>query len=287
MAATHNEFEELDVELASENSADAKARHVVVGIDISGSMSGIRLQKAKEGVIKLVDSLRDDESFTLVSFDSKVKELLPRTRKQDIKMAGVTELVMALQVGGMTAFYDAIQLCMRRLKSEHEERRQLVILTDGQDTASESSHDIAKAAVFEPDVADFVFVVMGINLDHSAHTCVAALCGATHCKMVSISTQSGRGLAVDNAFDMALTRITDPTTTSYDPEEGPLLRRACHSPVFSRSASTDVMDSSLMGFCGMSDDDDDSLLPRTRFRRLSLDMDSVITAETPPPAYQP
>jgi Mg-chelatase subunit ChlD len=272
-----------DVAMALESSLSDKPRHVVIAVDVSGSMSGIRLEKAKEGVIKLVESLGDDESFTLVSFDSSVKELWPRTLKKNVSMAGMRELVGALTVGGMTAFYDAIQLCMRRLKSEQDERRQLVLLTDGQDTASESSHEVAQAAVFAPEFPDFVFIVMGINLDHSAHVKVADLCKATHCKMVAITTQSGRGLAVDTAFDIALTRIANGDTAAYIPDEGPVLRGDRHSPACSRCASEDE-----------SWDDDDRVFT-ARFRRFRLDsMDSIISADfstrpplSPPPTYQP
>jgi len=61
--------------LAPGASADAAALHrdVVAVIDISGSMSGAKIEQAKAALIQLLGSLRPTDRFRLVAFSGGVR----------------------------------------------------------------------------------------------------------------------------------------------------------------------------------------------------------------------
>lgn len=82
-------------------SAEAPALNVAVVLDRSGSMSGSKLQAAKEATAKLIRSLRPSDRVAIVAYDHHVDVLASLSPPSE----GLARLVETLQPGGSTALY--------------------------------------------------------------------------------------------------------------------------------------------------------------------------------------
>jgi tight adherence protein B len=114
-------------------------RRVVLTIDTSGSMSGSRLQAAKDAAVAFLDAAPADAEVGLVLFnDAVVKVVQPTTDRAAVR----AEVDAAVAVGD-TALYDAAIAALDVLGSEG--LRSFVLLSDGaNDTTSPTT--LAQAA---------------------------------------------------------------------------------------------------------------------------------------------
>ena len=55
-------------------------KHIVFVVDVSGSMSGTKLEQTKDAMITLVDTLKDTDHFNIITFDTDVY-LWPNSRR--------------------------------------------------------------------------------------------------------------------------------------------------------------------------------------------------------------
>jgi tight adherence protein C len=116
---------------------------VVLAIDISGSMSGEKLAQAKAAAISFVGSLGPTDKATLLAFNTKVLDVVPATGDHSALKLGID----SLQAGGNTAAYDALykaaQVVSTARPATSGSRRVIILLTDGEDTASIYSPRVA------------------------------------------------------------------------------------------------------------------------------------------------
>ena len=109
-----------------------ETRPILMGIllDVSGSMKET-LPEAQAAASGFVDTLRDDDHAMLVEFSEKVYMLsdLSNDRPALKKLIGSTHAL------GGTALYDALHCSLRRLRP-YDDRKAVVILSDGEDTQS-------------------------------------------------------------------------------------------------------------------------------------------------------
>ncbi len=122
------------------------ARDVMLAIDLSGSMDyvdfvdrdGNRVQRLA-AVQRVVDQFvadREDDRIGIIVFGDRAYLQLPFTR--DIATArALVDLMNVGMAGPRTAIGDAIGLSIRSFESSEVEERLLILLTDGNDTASE------------------------------------------------------------------------------------------------------------------------------------------------------
>jgi tight adherence protein C len=113
---------------------------VVLAIDVSGSMTGEKLEQAKASAVTFINSLGPADRATLLAFNSKVLEVVPVTSDHAALQQGIN----ALQAEGNTAAYDALYKAAQVLtKAPAGSRRAIILLTDGADTSSTYSPRVA------------------------------------------------------------------------------------------------------------------------------------------------
>jgi len=124
------------------------ARDVMLAIDLSGSMdirdfpdeSGAEVQRL-EAVQRVVDrfvSERDTDRIGLIVFGDRPFVQLPFSRDLETARALVNLMEVGM-AGPRTALGDAIGLAIRSFESSEVSERLLILLTDGNDTASTMS----------------------------------------------------------------------------------------------------------------------------------------------------
>jgi Ca-activated chloride channel homolog len=107
----------------------------VILIDTSGSMSE-RISIARSAAINFLDGLRADDVAAIYRFDSKVDLVQEFSNSRD-----VADKIFDLKARGMTVLYDAIQMAAKELKTRTEQRKAVIVISDGADTMSGASAD--------------------------------------------------------------------------------------------------------------------------------------------------
>jgi VWFA-related protein len=118
---------------------------VVLAIDISGSMAGMPLSRAKEAAEVFVEMLEDQDTVGLVTFDHNVYIDVPLTDDHET----VIEVIRGLEYKGDTALYQAVIDSSKLLSDVPEGRRVVIVLTDGKNDKANSTAtemDAVKAA---------------------------------------------------------------------------------------------------------------------------------------------
>jgi len=100
--------------------------NLAIVVDRSESMTGEKIERAKESVLRFISLMEPGDRAALISFSDKVEALEPLTGSQDV----LRRAVMNIQPGGHTALFDAIARGVESL-SNVSGRRAVIVLTDG------------------------------------------------------------------------------------------------------------------------------------------------------------
>lgn len=151
---TKNAFTILDnnqeQEITYFSDADAP---VSVGIlfDVSGSMSGDKILKARNALKRFVATSHPSDEYFLIAFNSRAQLLMDRTRDGEALLQKLT-LVQPRQ---NTALYDAVYLGIERVTRGSHQKRALLIISDGQDNASRYNFGEVRRLMKESDVVTY------------------------------------------------------------------------------------------------------------------------------------
>ncbi len=104
---------------------------VVLALDISGSMGGVALEQAKAAAIRFLDGLGPNDTVATVAFAQTVGQVHGFTSDRATVEAAVT----GLGVYEGTALYQATMWSVGVAASSGTDRRAVVLLSDGVDTA--------------------------------------------------------------------------------------------------------------------------------------------------------
>src|SRR5215211_1173994 len=127
----------------------------VVLLDSSGSMEA-RFSLARSAAIRFLDGLRQEDVAAVYRFDSKVERVQEFSGGRDL-----APTAYAIRAKGMTTLNDAIVEAARTLVGRAENRKAIVVLSDGMDTFSKVTSDKAVetalaigASIYAVDMSD-------------------------------------------------------------------------------------------------------------------------------------
>ncbi len=126
---------------------------VVMVIDSSGSMGGAPLDAAKDAAKSFVAQARAEDRIAIISFADEVQVLSGFTGNKD----SLNTTIDGIQAAGETSFNDAVIAGVQMFDQATAANLlpNMIVLTDGDDTASEATLDDAVAAVSNSDVRTF------------------------------------------------------------------------------------------------------------------------------------
>ena len=126
---------------------------VSIGIvfDVSGSMSGEKIAKARRALEKFIQSSHPSDEYFLVAFNSRAQLLLDRSRDGDAVLQKLT-LVDPRQD---TALYDAVYLGTERVTRGAHQKKAMLIISDGQDNSSRYNFGEVRRLLKESDVVTY------------------------------------------------------------------------------------------------------------------------------------
>jgi Ca-activated chloride channel homolog len=129
--------------------------NLAIVLDRSSSMSGEKLEKAKEAALMVLDRLDDRDIVSIITYDSSVEVLVPATKVAD--RASIAQRIRALDARGMTALFAGVAKGSQELRKFADKNRvsRIILLSDGQANVGPSSpnelgelgHALAKEGV--------------------------------------------------------------------------------------------------------------------------------------------
>lgn len=160
---------EIDVEPGEQEGS--VRRHVALCIDTSGSMGGDKIQQARDGAAWVFGLLSDDDSVSLVGFDTDAAVLIPTTRWGRLDRDEAMDAVEDLAAGGGTDMFGGLESAREELQSTRagpEAVKRLLLLSDGKDNEHEPEdfEDLAR----EIDDAGVRIQSAGIGEDYNEAT---------------------------------------------------------------------------------------------------------------------
>jgi Ca-activated chloride channel homolog len=123
---------------------------VSVGIifDVSGSMSGDKIKRAREALSKFIQTSHNSDEYFLIAFNSRAQLLMDKTRDGE----AVLDKLTFVQTRGQTALYDAVYLGVEKVQRGIHPKKALMVITDGQDNNSRYTFNDVRRILKESDV---------------------------------------------------------------------------------------------------------------------------------------
>jgi VWFA-related protein len=147
----------IDTMTMTGTGGDREPLSLAIVIDQSESMSGEKIGRAKESVLRFIALMEPEDRAALIAFSDTVALLEPLTGDRD----RLASAVKAIEPEGHTALYDAVAQGAEALK-DVPGRKAVVVLTDG--IANRGSLDIHQAIA--EAIKDYASVtVVGLGAD--------------------------------------------------------------------------------------------------------------------------
>ena len=146
-------------------SDDDSPVSVGVVFDMTGSMSGEKVKRAREALGHFIQTSHDrDEYFLITLHDGRAFLAMDRTRDSQ----AILDRLMFVQTKGNTAFYDAVYLATERVQRGTHVKRAVLVISDGQDNNSRYTFNELRKVLKESDV-----VVYTIGIEESGNGSLA------------------------------------------------------------------------------------------------------------------
>jgi len=130
----------------SQQSAPISAGFI---FDVSGSMKdNNNIKKAKAAIARFFESGNSDDEFFLITFNHNTKLVVPFTSHN----ASIINEATIQKPGGRTALYDAVYMGLEEVRHGKNEKKALILITDGEDNSSRYSPSEVREFAKESDV---------------------------------------------------------------------------------------------------------------------------------------
>jgi Ca-activated chloride channel homolog len=124
---------------------------ISVGIlfDVSGSMKdNNNINSARNAIVRFLQAGNPEDEFFLVTFNQKTTLVTNFTHES----GAIQNEISFRQPGGRTALYDAVYMGLDQIKGGKNEKKALILITDGEDNSSRYSASEVREFAKESDV---------------------------------------------------------------------------------------------------------------------------------------
>jgi Ca-activated chloride channel family protein len=179
--------------------------NLTLAIDTSGSVHKDMAEEADAAKRFAHALLRPQDQMSLLQFATEVRELTPFTNK----VSQIDHGLGQLHGDWATSLYDAICLASGRLGGK-EGRRVLVLVSDGDDTASNATYGKAVEQALRNEV--MIYSIIDVPIEASAGRDL----GGEHALITLAEQTGGKSFYVsDGGLDKAFARVSDDLRTQY------------------------------------------------------------------------
>ena len=124
---------------------------VAIVLDTSGSMSD-NILSARTSIVNFLQQGHPDDEYCLISFNDRTTLVQDFTSRAE----NIQNQVTIANPQGRTALFDAIYLGIEKMRSARNQKKALIVVTDGEDNSSRYSFSEVKQAVRESDAQIYV-----------------------------------------------------------------------------------------------------------------------------------
>ena len=140
---------------------------ISVGIlfDVSASMSGEKIAKARKALEKFINTSHPSDEYYLIAFNNRAQLLLDRTRDGEAVLRKLT----LVNPSHDTALYDAVYLGLDKVSHGTHQKKAIIIISDGQDNSSRYNFNEVRRVSKESDVSIYGIGILGGGDNSSAN----------------------------------------------------------------------------------------------------------------------
>jgi len=152
-------FDEKQPQEITHFSDDDSPVSVGVIFDVSGSMGGDKIRRARDALSRFVQTSHNSDEYFLIGFNSRAQLLLDKTRDGN----AVLDKLMFVQTRNQTALYDACYLGVEKVQRGTHPKRALLLISDGQDNNSRYTFSELRKLLKESDVTLYAIGILSGN----------------------------------------------------------------------------------------------------------------------------
>jgi len=179
--------------------------NLTLAIDTSGSVRKDMAQEADAARRFAHAILRPQDQMSVLQFATNVSELTPFTNK----VAQIDRGLAQLRGDWATALYDAIYMGSEKLGAK-DGRKVLIIVSDGDDTAKNTTYEQALEAALRNEV--MIYTIIDVPIEASAGRDL----GGEHALITLAEQTGGKSFYEgDGGLDKAFARVSDDLRTQY------------------------------------------------------------------------
>jgi len=121
------------------DTAERPAKTTIFVVDRSGSMSGKKIEQAKEALKFVLNNLRQGDTFNIIAYDSSVESFRPELQKYDeATRQAALGFIEGIYAGGSTNIDGALTTALEMIQ-DASRPSYVLFLTDGLPTAGETN----------------------------------------------------------------------------------------------------------------------------------------------------
>jgi Ca-activated chloride channel homolog len=141
-------------EISFFSDRDAPASVGVV-FDVSGSMTGDKILRAKNALAHFIQTSHPEDEYSLISFSDSAKLLLDKTRDSQALLSQFGNV----KLKGNTALYDAVRLGLEAVARGRYAKRALIVISDGEDNHSRTDFGQVRRKLQEAGVTIYTILI--------------------------------------------------------------------------------------------------------------------------------
>lgn len=124
----------IQVEVAGRKKPDEKRKvpmNLAIVLDRSGSMSGAKIERARQAAALALGLVGPDDTFALVVYDNEVETIIPAGKVKDV--SELEKRIQAINSGGSTALHAGVAEGAIQLRKffDKEKINRVILLSDG------------------------------------------------------------------------------------------------------------------------------------------------------------
>jgi uncharacterized protein YegL len=146
-------------------TADRPKKTVILVVDKSGSMTGPKIEQAKEALRFVVNNLREGDHFNIVAYDSAVESFKPELQVwSDETRKAALGYIEGLYAGGSTNIDGALSSALAMIK-DNSRPNYVLFMTDGQPTVGEKNEQKIAANATKANAHRARIINFGVGYD--------------------------------------------------------------------------------------------------------------------------